>query len=171
MKKFNIFFNILKVLFSLFLCFSVLLFLSYHLFDSHIVVKNYKKYKRALNVIKEQDMITHFPKAIPNDAKNVKLYCHTSKYNGETLLLKFKVDESYIEQELKNHKFINTDGSQQKLYNFYSGNGIKPDGFIFYVLDNEDNRYKYKEHFPFFNGIGVDKDNNYILYYYFVWGD
>lgn len=171
MKNLNILLRIIRFLVILFAIFFVFLFILYHLGEKHIVIKNTHKYEKALSIIKEQGKIIHFPKTIPDSAQKVKLYCYTSKFNGETLLLQFKTDKTYIEQELKKYKFINTDGKQEQLYNFYAGNGIKPDGFIFYVLDNEDNRYKYVEHFPFFNGIGVNKDLNEILYYYFVWGD
>ena len=36
----------------------------------------------------------------------------------------------------------------------------------FYVLKTKDNEQLAKEYFPYFSGIGVDKNINSILYYY-----
>ena len=66
-----------------------------------------------------QEDIKHFPKTLPTNKRNIKLYCYPGKYeyDGVLVLLKLKVDKEYIEKELNNHKFLNrktTVGTVQK---------------------------------------------------------
>ena len=137
----------------------------------HKTITNPKQYKKALNMIEIQDEIRHFPKEIPSNAKNVKMYNYTSDSNGEFFLLQFKIDKDYIEQELKKNDFINKHspiGIPQDIYHFYSFHGIKPDGcYTLYVIDNAYNRDVYNDYFPYYSGIGISNNFDHILYYYF----
>ena len=48
-----------------------------------------------------------------------------------------------------------------------SDNGrIDSNNMTFYVLNNDANREYYETNFPYFNGIGINKNYNEILYYY-----
>ena len=44
--------------------------------------------------------------------------------------------------------------------------GTPSENLTFYVLENEDNKYCYKQYFPYFTGIGADKNLENIVYYY-----
>ena len=105
----------------------------------------------------------------------MKLYVQTSEDNGEIILLQIKAEKEYIEQELKKNLYINSNcpvGSQQNIYYFPIIKGfIKSQNYTFYVLKNKDNQYFYKKYFPYFNGVGVDKNYEHIIYYYINPGD
>ena len=48
-----------------------------------------------------------------------------------------------------------------------SDNGrISSKDMTFYVIDDESNKPYYEKYFPYFSGIGVDKNYKYILFYY-----
>ena len=165
---------ILKIsLFAYLGYYLLLFFLMLKLNNQNITIKNPSKYDKAYSIIKAKNKITHFPKVIPSNAKKVKMYCYTSDFNGEIFLLEFKIDKNYIEQELLKHKFVNIPktGEMQAIYHFYEGNGIKHDGYMFYVIDDEENREYSAKYFPYFSGIGVNKNMDYILYYFFYPSD
>ncbi|MBR6127979.1 hypothetical protein IKQ21_09875 [bacterium] len=169
----NIFGNVIK--------FSVIVYIGYILLSTVFVfffsginktIKNPAQYEKAYTTVRFKEKITHFPSTIPENAKNVKMYFYTSGSNNEVFLLEFNTDKKYIEQELRKNKFINFNSSDnQKIYHFYKGNGIKPDGYKFYVIDDEENRIYAKQYFPYFSGIGVNEDKDKILYYFFYPSD
>lgn len=131
---------------------------------------NPQKYNKAIKAIERQEKIYHFPKKIPFNAEDIQFYCYTDSFNGEVMLLKFKIDKKFILKELKTYKFINQDtklGTKQKIYFMPSDkNRIISDNYTFYVIDDQENREYYKQYFPYFSGIGVSPDLKYILYYY-----
>lgn len=132
-------------------------------------ITNPSDYEKALSVISNKKEIVHFPKTIPNDATDVKLYCWKSSTNGELLILTFKINKEYLSNELKRHTFINQNdivGSKQNIYFFPQKCQIKPEKFTFYVLKTENNISVYKDYFPYFSGIGIDKNFEKIIYYY-----
>ena len=43
---------------------------------------------------------------------------------------------------------------------------INPENLTYYILDAKDNFNEDDRYFPYFTGIGVDKNYEYILYYY-----
>lgn len=143
--------------------------------NNSINTKNLKDYKKCLNSVKYKKDTFHFPKTIPNNAEDAKLYCFTSDYNGEYVFLLLKTNEEYINRELKSHKFINSKdkiGDYQQIYHMPSETvGIKNTELTYYVLDNEENKNYYKSYFPYFNGIGVDKNLEHIFYYYITPAD
>ena len=130
------------------------------------------KYSECLNSAYYKSNIAHFPNEIPSDAKNVKFYCITSDntYDGELILLKFKTNTDYIKKELSSKSFINSDdkvGTFQNIYNMPL-NLIRDDykKYTYYVISNYENKSVYKEYFPYYTGIGVDKELKTIMYYY-----
>lgn len=150
----------------------VLLFV-YLLFDLFYLnrpITNVQKYENVLSSIEKQSEINHFPKEIPLEAKDVKFYYWTSSTNGSLLLLQFKINEKYIQNELKRLSFINyyqQIGCRQNIYHFpYQKGFINPNNLTFFVLKNKDNEYIFKKYFPYFSGIGIDRTMEHIVYYY-----
>ena len=101
---------------------------------------------------------------------NVQIYGYSSAFGRELLLLKFKTNKKFIQDVFNNNKFINENlpvGAEQEIYFMPSDNGrISSNDMTFYVIKDESNLEHYKKYFPYFSGIGVDKNYNYILYYY-----
>ena len=138
--------------------------------------KNPKDYEIIKEKISRQDKIRHFPEKLPKDTKNIQLYGFTlMPYGGEALMLILPANHDYIVQELNKYNFINKDdkiGDKQVLYNVYSMNkDFKEEDYTYYVIRDEENEKYFKKLFPFFNGIGINKDKNKILYYYMMYED
>ena len=146
------------------------IYLLFGVFYSNRPITSIQKYKSVLSSIEKQSEIIHFPKTIPNDAKDVKFYYWTSSMNGSLLLLQFKINKKYIQNELKRLSFINyyqPIGCRQNIYHFpHQKDFINPNNLTFYVLKNKDNEYIFKKYFPYFSGIGVDRTMEHIVYYY-----
>jgi len=128
-------------------------------------------YKKCLDTVLNNDKIRHFPKSIPAGSKSY-LYCYPADYEGqgELVILRLTTDKSYIQKELNSHTFLNSEipiGTAQNIYNMPTETvGISKEDLTFYVLKNADNKYYYKTYFPYFTGIGVDKNMENIVYYY-----
>ena len=134
-------------------------------------VSKIKDYEKCLELVLNKDKISHFPKSIPTGAKSY-LYCYPADYEGqgELVILRLTTDKSYIQKELNSHTFLNSEipiGTAQNIYNMPTETvGISKEDLTFYVLKNADNKYYYKTYFPYFTGIGVDKNMENIVYYY-----
>lgn len=128
-------------------------------------------YKKCLDTVFNNDKIRHFPKSIPAGAKSY-LYCYTADYEGqgELVILRLTTDKSYIQKELNSHTFLNAEtkiGTSQEIYFMPTENvEISNKELTFYVLKDKDNEVFYKTYFPYFTGIGVDKNMENIVYYY-----
>ena len=116
--------------------------------------------------------IKHFPKTIPEKAEEIEFYCLPALYerDGSLIMLKYKADKNYIESELKKHEYVNSDdpiGAPQKIYNMHPELvGLEDKDITYYALKTKENEYEQKSgYFPYFSGIGVSKDMDYILYY------
>ena len=159
--------SVLTIILVLFSSYIIYLF-----FESPDVYKNSRDYNKCIKSEYYQESIKHFPKAIPNNAYEAKLYCSPSRFENDRalILLKLKVDKDYIKNELINHKFLNTEtqvGTVQRIYHMPSETvDIKRDKLTYYVLNEEYNYNEEEEYFPYFTGIGTDKNYEYILYYY-----
>lgn len=165
----KIFLGIVLLLIGIIVIVGILL-LYLHFSSYNIKTKDLKKYDKCISSVKYPNYITHFPKAISKN-DDTKFYCYTSDYHGEWILLLLKADKDYINQELKSHKFLNSDdkiGDEQEIYYMPSEEvGIqKNTDLTYYVLDNADNRHYHPKMFPYYNGIGVDKNLEHIFYYY-----
>ena len=160
--------TIINIIFYFLLIGIYFLFLLYEA-DKHII-KSPNNYAKGMKIIKQQEKISHFPKTIPANADKIQMYCYTSDYNGEVFILKFNINKEYIEQELKNHKFLNSDtpiGTPQEIYYVYNDNNrIKTDNTTWYVIDNEENKQIYKKYFPYYSSIGISNNLDFIIYYY-----
>ncbi len=109
-----------------------------------------------------QEMIVHFPKHIPGNAKNVQICSEPYSFQGsQTFVLKFDIDKEYIKNELKKYKFKYKESSEH--YAFWAitdNHRIKIDDFTFYVIDGTFDRHAEN------HGIAVNKDFSQIIYYY-----
>lgn len=127
-----------------------------------------KDYPKALAQIVNKEEVKHFPKEIPPNASKIKLFGYSDlPYNGEMLMLEFKIDKPYIEKEFNSYEFVNKNdkpGTVQKIY--YMPKEFHSQSYTYYVLKTPDNLSYYKEYFPYSNGIGIDIKHNKILYYY-----
>ena len=134
-------------------------------------VSKIKDYEKCLELVLNKDKIRHFPKAIPTGAKSY-LYCYPADYEGqgELVILRLTTDKSYIQKELNSHTFLNAEtkiGTSQEIYFMPTENvEISNKELTFYVLKDKDNEAFYKTYFPYFTGIGVDKNMENIVYYY-----
>lgn len=134
-------------------------------------VSKIKDYGKCLEAVLNKDKIRHFPKSIPTGAKSY-LYCYPADYEGqgELVILRLTTDKSYIEKELSVHSFLNAEtkiGTSQKIYFMPTEYvGISNKELTFYVLKDKDNESFYKTYFPYFTGIGVDRNLENIVYYY-----
>lgn len=138
-------------------------------------VRTPAKYEEVVKQLIRQEKLTFLPKTIPEGATDVQLYSRYDKVEREFLLLKFKVNKEYIENELKKHEFLNADtliGAKQDIYFIPNDNGrISSDGFTFYVIKDKENEAYYQQYFPYFTAIGVDKNMEHIIYYYILPND
>ena len=128
-------------------------------------------YEKCLVAVLNKDKIRHFPKSIPAGVKSY-LYCYPADYEGqgELVILRLTTDKSYIQKELNSHTFLNAEtkiGTSQEIYFMPTENvEISNKELTFYVLKDKDNEAFYKTYFPYFTGIGVDKNMENIVYYY-----
>lgn len=132
---------------------------------------NPEDYQIIKEKMQEQNKIKHFPSEIPEKAIEIYMYGKTDMpHNGETFLLEFKIDRLYIEKELKKYDFWNKKdklGTKRKIYYMPKlRKDFNSDDYTYYVLKEPENERGYREFFPYFNGIGVDGENNKILYYH-----
>lgn len=140
-------------------------------FDKELKCNQVKNYSEALTMV-NPERTKHFPSKIPDNATNVELKTsYISFFGSEDIYLKFNIDKSYIDEELKKYKYVNVykNGKWQKPkkydHRFYSGD-INIDGFTFYVINDLENENLPGHHFPYHYGIGVNYDKNQIIYYY-----
>ena len=108
-----------------------------------------------------QDKTIHFPKQIPNEAKNVQLHSSTNYFFGsQEIVLKFDTDKQHIEKELKKYKFKSKENTNHYAFSTMGGEKIKIEDFTLFVIDGNLSRWA-KNY-----GIGVNKEFNQIIYYY-----
>ena len=153
----------------------LILFIAYCIWnfssDDKSTITNPEEYNKCIESVQNSDKIAHFPKNI-TDTDNANLYCHPGHYkgDGELVILKLKSNKIFIEKELKSHSFLNSNepiGTKQNIYYMPTEKvGIPNEDLTFYILKNEDNKYYYKQYFPYFTGIGIDKNLENIVYYY-----
>ena len=109
--------------------------------------------------------VSHFPQKIPAEASNIVLFADTYTISGsQVLYLKFDIDKKYIENELKKHSYLRTweyDSSKKYYYN-----GINFSDFTFYDIGDSTQEKQLATGLPYYYGIGVNKTQNQILYYY-----
>lgn len=121
----------------------------------------------------KKKFIEHFPKEISNNAKNFLMdKPHVCFFDSDSFFVSFEADDNYIQNELKKHKFIKTEGpyeteeqySDNPIHHFAIYNlKLKKTNFIFYTI--EDNT-TIKSFSPVEYGIAVNPKTNTILYYY-----
>lgn len=180
LKKIMNIFSKLLFLSAILLVFSVLFFIFYLGWDIYKTglcteYDSVKNYNQALNTSRSEEGIAHFPKTIPLNATDITFYFFSGGFYHQRMFLEFKTDESYINNELNNFKFIkgiSPDNTTEwnAFYNMEQAKydaKINTDKYTYYAINNERNNNLYQQKtFPYFSGIGVDKTNKKILYYY-----
>ena len=148
----------------------IFVYLMCNMFFSDLSVTDIDDYNKIMHNVKNPKKIAHFPKDIPNNAKDVKFYYWASNTNGEVMLLQLKTDKKYITDELNRLEFFNcydSVGCRQNIYHFPQTKGfLKSHNYTFFVLKNDENESVYKKYFPYFTGVGVDNNLEHIIYYY-----
>ena len=136
---------------------------------------NPKYYQKALSNVREQGGITHFPNIIPKSAKDIKFYSFSGIFYHQRIFLEFRTDKSYIEQELQRLKLLKTPQPKntndilaiQRLEQAKKDANINTDQYIYYAINNDQNRNSIKyQSFPYYSGIGIDKNQTHIFYYF-----
>lgn len=137
------------------------------------IYNDVKDYDKALNTISNQHKITHFPKTLPYNAKNAKLFKNAGVFFGsESILLLFEADKAYLDNEIKKNKYIKIKGPfsdddyhacdvicTQEL----GGQRFNKKGFKFYIIgDNSTDGGRFRTE----RGIAVNYKTNQILYYF-----
>ena len=113
-------------------------------------------YEKVLTYYPEE-RTTHFPQHIPQNATNVEMDADMRSFQGgQSIYIKFDIDEDYIDKELKKYKFK----SKESNNNYYIC-GLYMKDYILYIIDG-----KY-ERFGKFSAIGVNKKSNTIIYFYY----
>lgn len=171
-------FKVLGILLLLFII-AIVIFIFYVMSDpistSVEIVKEPTQYEQLLKEIIRQEKIYFFLKKIPSDATEVQLFAYYDNVERECIILKFKINKEYIENELKKHEFINSNdklGAEQNIYRMFTDNGrISIKDFTFYVLKDKEKESYYPQYFSYFTSIGVDKNLEHIIYYYILPND
>lgn len=136
------------------------------------VYDNPKQYKKAIKSINNQERVSHFPVKIPEEAYNIKLSkCANSWFGSEAILVKFNINQTYINNELTKNKFISVEEPDSYKHRFddamLTDNGrIDIEGFTFYVINDREHENLPGHHFPYHYGIGVNDGLGEIVYYY-----
>ena len=118
-------------------------------------------YEEFLNYY-PQEYVAHLPSQIPKSAQNVEIHASTGGFHaGQSLIIKFDTNKNYIENELKKYRFKSKENPQHYAFRTLTDNDrIKIDDFTFYVIDGTLDRFANNY------GIGVNKSQNKIIYYY-----
>ena len=170
-SKFKLILKILLRIIIGIICFLFISLFIIMLIPSPKPISKITDYKKCLEAVINKDKIRHFPKSIPPEAKSY-LYCYPADYEGqgELVILRLTTDKSYIQKELSVHSFLNAEtkiGTSQEIYFMPTENvEISNKELTFFVLRDKDNESFYKTYFPYFTGIGVDKNLRNIVYYY-----
>jgi len=170
----NTVFKILKYAFITFLT-LILLFAGYvglNLWSMKPkIYKNPKDYQMMKARMVEQDKIKHFPDEIPADATEIQFFAYTQMpYDGELLLLNFKTNKKFIENELKKNEFWNKNdklGQKQSIY--FTTNlleNFNEQDYTYYAIQGNYTNERLKELFPGRTWLGIDIKHNKIIYYH-----
>ena len=96
--------NIINIIFQCVLILIVLVIIAIGEADSNKEFTNAKDYQRALNNY-TPEMVAHFPRVIPENAKNVKLFYIPGGFTGDSsFYLQFDIDNEYIQKERDRYK-------------------------------------------------------------------
>lgn len=124
-------------------------------------------YKKALKYVCHPKKTKHFPKEIPSNTKNVKLYKPNDCWFGsDSFSLYLESDKNFITDSFRGINCIETEGPflKEDEYKYHIARNkavenvnISKEGLMFCVIDS----YGESEE----SGIAVDYKNNRILFY------
>lgn len=175
-RKFPLFVNLIACLLNLFIILVIQCFCGLYVFSFLFCANEEYKFDKPEyyeEVIEhfEKDKVAHFPKHIPEGAKDVEMWGdYLSFFGSEKFLLKFNADKKYIENELKKYKFISIE-SYKKFENrldyvIKDGKSFKKEDFTYYIISDRENDKPTRHCFPYHYGLAINHDKTQILYYY-----
>ena len=141
--------------------------------DEYKPITNPANYIEAKHKIGDRKETKHFPDNIPDNAKSIRLYEYywTFKDYSAILLLKFDIENSYIENEIQKNKCRklitpSIDNSEYKeiepkLNEIRDNKYYEPSNYTFCVL-NSDNSSKV----GYISTYGIAFNRNQIVYYF-----
>ena len=148
------------------------LLVGYNIFKTGFSTENtnIKYYHSALLNCRDKEGTIHFPAEIPPNAKDIYFYSYSSGLGGQTILLHFKIDEKFIQNEMDNHSY-NKISTTDVNYIFSHGRGnlknFSSKQYTFYELKRKiDNNAKTEFSTAGYSGIATDNSLTQILYYY-----
>lgn len=131
-------------------------------------VTQIKDYQHALNSINNPESIKHFPKKIPEDATNIRLYKSCNNWFGsEEIYLIFNTNKEYILNELAKYKFQKIEGSYKNdeeyedTFKSLGSYKLSKVGYKLYII-----KLSKEPHNIFSYGIATNKALNEIMFYY-----
>jgi len=130
-------------------------------------VTNIKNYNRALSNITHKERIIHFPRQIPENVSDIKLYeSHGGIFGSEEIYLTFIADKAYINNELSKYKFEKIEGPFENTWDYdyplsaLGPNNFKIGGFKHYMIKKNNTRRLFSY------GILIKEKTNQIMFYY-----
>ncbi len=147
--------------------YGTVLFYILAMLESDYAYNNPNDYIKALNSIYYQEYIQHFPEKIPGQATEILLSKTSCIFRGhEEIILRFKIDKNYIDNELLKHSYKYIETAENKTYRHNSFDfSLNMDKFTLYIIN--DSLSKKKEGIaPSHYGIAVNHKTNEIAYYY-----
>ena len=163
------FISIIMLFVQIFIAFCLSLVIT--LFDGDKSYNKPSQYKTAIKHVHSKSRIQHFPKELPNDAINIQLnFDENNWFGSEEIIVKFKIDKNYINNELNNYKFISVEKPNEYVHDFNIlstyNNPISIENFTFYVINDKSHEHPDIHMFPYHYGIGVNENTSEIIYYY-----
>lgn len=154
------------IFFQLFICGLLALLMIGLIMDRDVT--NIKNYDRALSNISHKERITHFPRQIPENVSDIKLYeSHGGIFGSEEIYLTFIADKSYIDNELSKYKFQKIEGPFEDNWDYeyplpalLDTRKLERGCFKHYMIKKNNVRRLFSY------GILVKEKTNQIMYYY-----
>ena len=119
-------------------------------------------YEKVIERVTPKDRVKHFPNHIPQNAKNIVMDASIFSFFGSLdVFLKFDIDKTYIENELKQYKFKSIQRPDMNNFGYVlSKMGTSTKTYDVYIINGELRRrgdcY----------GIAVNQEKNQIIYFY-----
>ena len=166
-KKFPIITNlivvpiVLYIIFVVQICIGLILFSFLFCTNEEYKFDKPQYYEEVLEYF-EKDKVAHFPKHIPESAKNIEMDgYYLSIFGSRSIFIKFDIEQSYIDRELKKYKFIKKDNANSNTFSYVSNHSnININDYDIYILNGELSRRGNCY------GIGINKTKTQITYFY-----
>lgn len=133
--------------------------------DDVIEYRDIKDYQKFIKRSDCEDCVSHFPKEIPANVKNVEFYHKVETWFGsDYTYLKYQTTKEDVKELLAKYKFINQSEYQPAVIKDMK---LTLHDYEFYTIGNYNTLKIKKGHVNQEYGIGVnDKTNEVVFYYY-----